>query len=209
MEKMERLEIELEVIKREIETLQNRAKEIEAEIAKEKEIKITEETKEIEEKIAKKKEIKITEETKEINKRFVNKIRESVEELEGVLLSRDYNRFIESLDEVEFEDAEEDVNIINTAVQKYIVGSMSKVKNEQRKKLYYFIESIGYSKANISIEENVKEYAKYFDKIFFDDNSTKDKYTILDIIIAPYILNYNNDGDADTIILKGECIAAK
>lgn len=146
-----------------------------------------------------------------IEKLYVRLLERNLDKLQDLLLERDYQRmkkeFQNILKDDDYDDPEELAGTIHGEIERGIINSYTKVKQDQVKRLEQYVLDAGYQKAEIKPGDDLKKNTKYFRKTFPETTKKSNQRNLIkEVIRPPYILRYDNAGDTEELILGGECI---
>lgn len=148
----------------------------------------------------------------EIDEEYIQGLVDRMKPLQDILLKRDYQALGEILngilEEDDYDDLEDVMAQVHAGIEKHVVGSFSKVRKEERSLLETYILAAGYRPVPVSVGDLAKQNASFFSQIFPESCDRKELTgTIKEIYRIPYRLVYNDAGDEEQMILKGQCCA--
>ncbi len=146
------------------------------------------------------------------NEDYVKKLIENLDKLSDKLGDREYTRCKEDLNKVlddgDFDDADDIMQVVHGALEKYIYKSDSKVSLDDWKYLEQYLMDAGYKPINANVGDSIKDYAKYFEHAIPASDSGISG-TIKIITQRPYVIKYLADDNVEQLKLCGKCTIYK
>lgn len=147
----------------------------------------------------------------DVNKEYIEGLIKKLDFIKPILLTRDYKKFRELLTEIivenDYEDEEEIMGQINIGLTKYIIGSFTKVKPEDKKFLINYIRFAGYEEIPVRVGMSLKKVAVKFENSLGVITKNPNLDTIIKSIDrTPFVIHY---GNSEELVLKGECVYYK
>lgn len=119
-------------------------------------------------------------------------------------LKKCQNSFEKLLQEEDFEDADDIMADVHTAIQKYIYGSDTKVDEIEWQMLTDYLRKAGYQPVPVKAGDNIKNYISMFSRPI-EASGNGIPGTIKHIQLMPYQIVYWNGTEDIPIYLYGKC----